>query len=189
MERKKWTHTVNFQFVVALECSESYPLYTLSLKIGHSTPQISFINHSFRPPEHYKETCWCSSIASADKVVRCAVMCPHRHVMASLSGCERRALCSCSPWRVPLVVPSRSQLIPGTSQNTALLISLACLPCVINLQSNQYDMATRVHPRIHAFILHVHTHTLFTLHCKTLRPEALWEKKIGALVTGNNGGI
>lgn len=156
------------------------------LKNGHSTPQNSFINHSFRPPVHHTGTCWCSSRTSADKVVHCAVMCPHRRVIASLSGCERRALCLCSPWCVPLVVSSRPQLIAGTSQNTALLISLACLPCVINLQSNQYDMATRVHPGTRAFILHVHTHTRYLL--STLRPEALWEKN-GALVTGNNGGI
>lgn len=125
-------------------------------------------------------TCWCSSRTSADKVVHCAVMCPHRRVIASLSGCERCALCSCSPWRVPLVVSSRPQLIPGTSQNTALLTSLACLPCVINLQSNHYDMATRTctpgHPRIHSAC--THTHVLFTLHYDTSRPEALWGKKL-----------
>ncbi len=159
-------------------------------KNGHSTPQNSFINHSFRPLEHHTGTCWCSSRTSADKVVRCAVMCPHRRVIASLSGCERCAPCSCSPWRVPLVVSSRPQLIPRTSQNTALLISLACLPCVINLQSNQYDMATRVYTQAstHSFCIYTHTHVIYS---PLYYPQA-WSpmgKKIGALVTGNNGGI
>lgn len=90
-------------------------------------------------------------------------MCPHRRVIASLSGCERCALCLCSTLRVPLVVSSSPQLIPGTSQNTALLTSLACLPCVINLQSNYCDMATHVHSGIHTFILHVHTRTCYLL--------------------------
>lgn len=152
-----------------------------SPKNGHSTPQNSFINHSLRPPEHHTGTCWCSSRTSADKVVHHAVMCPHRRVIASLSGCERRALCSCSPWRVPLVVSSRPQLIPGPSQNTALLINLACLPCVINLQSNQYDMATRIHPGILAFILHVHTHS----HTHTLRLFCICISCCTGLTLGN----
>ena len=96
------------------------------LKNGHSTPQNSFINHSFGPPECHMGSCWCSSRTSADKVVRYAVMCPHRCVMASLSGCECLALCSCSPWQVPLVV-CRPQLIPSTRPNVALLTSLTCL--------------------------------------------------------------
>ena len=36
------------------------------------------------------------------------VMCPHRHVMASLSGCKRCAFCSCSLQCVPLVVSSKA---------------------------------------------------------------------------------
>lgn len=106
--------------------------------------------------------------------MRFAVMCPRRRVMASLSGCERCALCLCSLWRVPLVVSSRPQLlVAATSQNTALLTSLTCLPRVINLQSNQHDMATRAHRRILSFIPRVHTHFIYSppLYPQAPRPE------------------
>lgn len=39
-------------------------------------------------------------------------------------------------------------------------------------------MATRVHQGIHAFIVHVHSHTLLTLYYNTPRLEALWGKKL-----------
>lgn len=160
-ERKK--SIVIFHCAVLVKCRESDLLDTLLLKMATQRPKTSFINHSFRPPKHHMGTCWCTSRRSADKVVRCTVMRPHRRVIASLSGCERRALCSCSLWHVPLVVSSRSHLlIPGTSQNTALLTSLAGLPYVINLQSNQYDMATRIHGGILTFILRVHTRYLLS---------------------------
>lgn len=81
--------------------------------------------------------------------------------------------CSCSPRCVPSAVCSRPQL---TSQNTALLISPACLhpppfpaTLAIGLQSNRYD--TSVHVRLTFNFVHTHTHTgYFSLYYDT--PQA-----------------
>lgn len=85
------------------------------------------------------------------------VMCPHRHVMASLSGCERCAFCSRSLQRVPLVVPSKA-----TAHKPKYCIikqhHLFTLCDQSSKQSVRYGYALTL-----AFILHAHAHTFYLL--------------------------